>query len=708
MGDRMKKASVADFIKKLNKRMKNLKVKLPKLKFNINKNIKTSESKSSIKTQIFIRFISLILVVVILLGGLSAYENYKITFKTLENTMINIAQVSSNAISNKLEIYKTVATDLGLNPLLTDQKTNNQTKSKLVAEIAKMYNLVDAFTVTDFGRGESPVTRELYMVSDMDYFQAAMEGKVFLSEPVMNPKFEKYTLTVAAPIWKDGVYDSTISGVAVIVLDGQALSDIAKSVKIGEGGYGFILNKDGLTIGHPDYEKVIAGENVISSYENDGSNESLAKTEKKLLNGEISFGDYSLNNQKSLISYAPIAGSNDWGFFVSSPQAEYLSSTYISLLIMAIVSIISLIVAYIVGKKTAAKIADPIITCANRLNDLANGDLHTEVEMTKRNDEIGVLIKSLSKTIKGFNVIVNDISYHLGAIADSDFSQTMEMEYNGDFNSIATSMKKISNYLNVVVRQVNESAEQVSSGSEQVASGAQALSQSTTEQASSVEELNATINDVSEQIKSNAAYANNANDSSLESLQQVKNSNNYVKEMNSAMLTIKDTSSEISKIIKVIDEIAFQTNILALNAAIEAARAGTVGKGFAVVADEVRNLALKSAEAANKTKELVENSIIAVNNGAKISKQADEALNKAVEKVNAVSNMIEEISNVSSMQATSISQILFGMEQVSAIVQSNSATAEQSAAASQELSSQAQVLKDLVGEIKLKESATVV
>lgn len=713
----MKKINFAKFIRKIE-----FKKILPKYKFskkiksidnkklnNID-NIKSKNSvtKKSIKTQIFIRFISLILAVVILLGGLSAYENYKITFNTLENTMINLAQVSSGVISNKLEVYKTVASDLGLNPVLSDKSMSKQIKVKMVTQIVNMYSLLDAFTVTESGKGESVLTRELYFVEDMDYFQAAMEGNTFVSEPKMNTKLKKYTLTIAAPIWKDGVYNSTVSGVAVIVLDGQALSDIATSVKVGEGGYGFILNKDGLTIGHPDYDRVIAGENIISTYETNGSNKSMAITEQKLLNGEISFGDYVLSNQKSLMSYSPIDGSNGWGFFVSAPQAEYLSSTYRSLLIIAVVSILSLFAAYIVGKNTATKIANPIIACSERLSMLSNGDLHTEIEITDRNDEIGLLIKSLDKTIKGLKVIVGDISYHLGAIAESDFTKTIEMEYNGDFNSIATSMKKISDYLNFVVRQVNESAEQVSSGSDQVASGAQSLSQSAAEQASSVEELYATISEVSEQINDNAAYANKANSSSLESSEQVKKSNNYVKEMNGAMLTIKDTSSEIAKIIKVIDEIAFQTNILALNAAVEAARAGSAGKGFGVVADEVRNLALKSAEAANKTTTLVENSITAVNNGAKISKQAEEALNITVEKVNVVSNMIEEISNVSSMQATAISQVLSGIEQISAIVQANSATAEESAATSEELSGQAQTLKDLIDGIKLKDQAETV
>ncbi len=678
--------------------MKKIKLKLR------SKEKKTSGNIRSIKTKIFVSFIALIFAVIILLGGLSVYQNYKVTFDTLEQTMINLAHVSSDVISNKLEVYKSVAADLGLNPVLSDLTANKQDKVKIVKQMVEMYDLVDAFTVTALGTGESPVTGEVYLISDRDFFEAAMEGNVFITEPALNKKLDKVTLIVAAPIWKNGVYGSSVNGVAVIELDGKVLSDIAASVKIGEGGYGFILNHDGLTIGHPDYDKVLSGENIISSYTTDGSNESMATTEQKLLNGEINFGNYTINNKNNLIAYSSVAGSNNWGFFVSAPESEYLRTTNISIIITLVFSVLSLIAAYFVVKSISNTIANPVIECAERLKMLSEGDLHTEVAATDRNDEVGLLIRSLSTTIKGLNVIINDISFQLGAISEGDFSHNIDKEYNGDFNSIILSMKKINSFLNAIVGQVNESAEQVASGADQVAGGAQALSQGATEQASSVEELSATLSEISDQINNNASNANKANEASLESSKQVAIGNNYVKEMNEAMLNISVTSKEIAKIIKVIDDIAFQTNILALNAAVEAARAGSAGKGFAVVADEVRNLASKSAEAAKTTTALIENSMKAVDKGTIISKQTEDVLDAAVSKSEIAAEMIEEISKASLNQAESVSQVLAGIEQISAIVQTNSATAEESAAASEELSGQAQVLKELIEEIKLNDS----
>lgn len=678
--------------------MKKIKLKLRSKEKKISGNIR------SIKTKIFVSFIALIFAVIILLGGLSVYQNYKVTFDTLEQTMINLAHVSSDVISNKLEVYKSVAADLGLNPVLSDLTANKQDKVKIVKQMVEMYDLVDAFAVTALGTGESPVTGEVYLISDRDFFEAAMEGNVFITEPALNKKLDKVTLIVAAPIWKNGVYGSSVNGVAVIELDGKVLSDIAASVKIGEGGYGFILNQEGLTIGHPDYDKVLSGENIISSYTTDGSNESMATTEQKLLNGEINFGNYTINNKNNLIAYSSVAGSNNWGFFVSAPESEYLKTTNISIVITLVFSLLSLIAAYFVVKSISNTIANPVIECAERLKMLSEGDLHTEVAATDRNDEVGLLIRSLSTTIKGLNVIINDISFQLGAISEGDFSHNIDKEYNGDFNSIIFSMKKINSFLNAIVGQVNESAEQVASGADQVAGGAQALSQGATEQASSVEELSATLSEISDQINNNASNANKANEASLESSKQVAIGNNYVKEMNEAMLNISVTSKEIAKIIKVIDDIAFQTNILALNAAVEAARAGSAGKGFAVVADEVRNLASKSAEAAKTTTALIENSMKAVDKGTIISKQTEDVLDAAVSKSEIAAEMIEEISKASLNQAESVSQVLAGIEQISAIVQTNSATAEESAAASEELSGQAQVLKELIEEIKLNDS----
>jgi methyl-accepting chemotaxis protein len=435
------------------------------------------------------------------------------------------------------------------------------------------------------------------------------------------------------------------------------------------------------------------------------SNKELAKIEKKAISENAVFDTYKQGFGNNFLVSNMINGSNGWTFIISAPKSEYMSSTYFSIFATIIFAVISIFVAIIAARKMSNSISEPIVQCANRLKQLSEGDLHSEVPVSKSKDETSLLLSSLENTVEELKNVINDISYHLGSIVEGDFTTDVTMDYYGDFSPIKESLIKVIEFNNYQMRQISESAEQIASGSEQVASGAQVLSQGATEQASSVEELAATINEMTEKIKSNAANANNAKDISLGAGKEVESGNVQVMEMNEAMGNINDASKEIAKIIKVIDSIAFQTNILALNASVEAARAGSAGRGFAVVADEVRNLASKSAEAAKSTTVLIENSLKAVKNGSNIASKTKDTLEVIVEKVNSSVTMIEEIAAASEEQALAATQILEGIDHISAIVQTNSATSEESAAASEELSSQAQMLKGLVEGIKIKENS---
>jgi Methyl-accepting chemotaxis protein len=261
--------------------------------------------------------------------------------------------------------------------------------------------------------------------------------------------------------------------------------------------------------------------------------------------------------------------------------------------------------------------------------------------------------------------------------------------------------------LNSTLLQISQSADQVDSGAGQVANGAQALSQGATEQASSIEELSASITEITEQIRKNAENAKSVHDKANFAEREMFSSNDQMREMMIAMGQINFKSSEISKIIKIIDDIAFQTNILALNAAVEAARAGVAGKGFAVVADEVRNLAGKSAEAAKHTTILIEETISAVENGSQITSKTATSLDKSANATKEVVALIDDISKASQEQATAIIQINQGIEQISSVVQTNAATAEESAAASEELSGQANILQELIAKFELIEFENV-
>ncbi len=346
-------------------------------------------------------------------------------------------------------------------------------------------------------------------------------------------------------------------------------------------------------------------------------------------------------------------------------------------------------------------VVKPIKEVTSVMSEISQGNLGVSVNGDYKG-EFGVLAQSVNSTAWDLKHVVGEISDVIGQISDGNLAIEDVKEFKGDFISISNSLNTIVESLNNVLGEMNTAAEQVSSGSNQVSSGSQALSQGTTEQASAIEELSSSITEIASQTKENASNANQANELSLKVKENAERGNKEMSDMLKSMGEINESSANISKIIKVIDEIAFQTNILALNAAVEAARAGQHGKGFAVVAEEVRNLAARSANAAKETTALIEGSIKKAEKGTDIANDTAKALYEIVDGVSKVTTLVAEIAAASNEQATGISQINLGLEQVSQVVQTNSATAEESAAASEELSSQAEILKDMVSKFKLK------
>lgn len=343
----------------------------------------------------------------------------------------------------------------------------------------------------------------------------------------------------------------------------------------------------------------------------------------------------------------------------------------------------------------------PMTEAISVLNQIAEGNLNAAMEGSYRGDFTAIR-DALNVTTENLRSYISDISNTLFEIAEGNLDLTVTADYKGDFVTIKDSLNNIIENLNQVMGNIKEAADQVSSGSRQVSDGSQTLSQGSTEQASSIEELTASISSIASQTKQNAVNANQASELAADSRDHAIKGNNQMQEMLHSMTEINESSTNISRIIKVIDDIAFQTNILALNAAVEAARAGQHGKGFAVVAEEVRNLAARSAAAARETTELIEGSIGKVQEGTKIANSTALALVEIVSAIEKAASLIKEIAEASNEQATGITQVNKGIEQVSQVVQNNSATAEESAAASEELSSQAELLKGMIARFKLQ------
>ncbi len=378
---------------------------------------------------------------------------------------------------------------------------------------------------------------------------------------------------------------------------------------------------------------------------------------------------------------------------------DYIS---IATVIMFILFGLATIVGVGMGIFIIRMIRRGVTECMHAAESMATGNFMVDITYTSK-DEIGRLADAMRDLSDRTGRVISDMDQMLGKVSDGELNakSNNEMMYIGSFGNILSSIKNLISKLNITMTGINNAAEQVAAGSEQVSGGAQALSQGATQQASSVQELAATINIIADMINLNAEDAAEASTKTNEAGNQLQAANGKMDELVKAMDEISTSSDETKKIIKTIEDIAFQTNILALNAAVEAARAGAAGKGFAVVADEVRNLASKSAEAAKNTTAMIEGTVVAIEKGNALVDEVAERMDAVAAAAGSVAVINNKISEASKEAADSIVQVTFGVEQISEVVQTNSATAEESAAASEELSGQSQLLRDLVGEFRL-------
>ena len=372
--------------------------------------------------------------------------------------------------------------------------------------------------------------------------------------------------------------------------------------------------------------------------------------------------------------------------------------TFIALLVTLAIQIVLMLFVL-------KQLISPILKIEAKMLDFSEGNMSEPVNYPENNTEIGMTIRAINYFQRFQTEIINDINYLLGEMADGNFCITTRSEesYKGDYARILESIRKINQKLSAALSEINIAAQQVDSGAAQVSSASATLSQGATDQASSIQELSATISIINEMINSNASDSVEATERTSFAGNEVNSANEMMHELVKAMDEISASSDETKKIIKTIEDIAFQTNILALNAAVEAARAGDAGKGFAVVADEVRNLAGKSAEAANNTTALIENTVAAIERGNSLVNDLDARMNSVSDAAAAIAVINGKIAKASGEAADAIRQVTSGVDRISGVVQNNSATAEETAAASEQLSAQSNTCRDLVGQFTLRE-----
>lgn len=365
---------------------------------------------------------------------------------------------------------------------------------------------------------------------------------------------------------------------------------------------------------------------------------------------------------------------------------------------VVVVAVLQVLTSYFTRKRIIA----PIVTIQNEMGEISQGNLSAVFPLEPDTSEIGQLTEAIHTTKRELKRYISDIDEKLATMAEGNMDLAIGHDYRGEFLPIQDAMRTILNALNHALQEINNSADQVAAGSEQVASSSEELSQGATEQSATVQELSGNMKVLGESLEAMASNATEARNCSVTASQQLQVSNEKMEELTSAIRKISEASNQISGIIKMIEDIAFQTNILALNAAVEAARAGEAGKGFAVVADEVRNLAAKSSEAAQSTTVLIENMLKQMQQGTELTTETTEALLKVVEGAKQSTDLVDEIASETNQQLKTLDEVLGGIGMISNVVESNAAAAEESAASAQELSGQAVSLKRSVERFKLR------
>ena len=635
-----------------------------------------------LSTKISIVFSLTIIILVYIIGTEACLYSYSSTISLVEKNSRSSAKTTARDIEALLQNYKNIAKASGSDMTLIGN-IPNEVRMKKVEQLAKQYgftsgNLLDKKGVsikdgTDF--------------SDRDYVKAALNGKTNISDVTLSKYTNTYGISIAAPLISSG----RIIGVVYYRADVDFMNDIVKHISVGQGSYAYILDENNNVIAHKN-EKYIM---------NDKYKEMIPKDIKNCISSQNGSMTCAYGGDKYICGYSKIDKTANWRVVIASPESAYNSDILRFVKKLVISDIIALIAAIIVALIIARVISRPIVRVKNLLSALAQGDLSVQLNETKNKDELGILQNSAVSLNRMLSDMLTQSGDVLSKMAAYDLTSEDMREYPGKFNELAASINSIKAILSNMILNIQNSSVNVDGGSKQLAEAASMLSEGTMAQASSLQKLVTDVENVAQNINANSDKTIFVNESLGNLDSEIKDGNQKMQELSNVVRTVEEMSEDIKKIVNTIDGIAFQTNILALNASVEAARAGESGRGFAVVAQEIGTLATKSSDASKKTAELIEKCIKGIESAKEYADITSDSLAKIVSDSNNIANAFDEMSKANEIQAKNANDIRNEIENISQVVQSNTATAQQTAASTEVLSEQAAALKDMTGRFKV-------
>lgn len=651
--------------------------------------------EGSIKTKIIRYVMAVSIMIVCLITSFMVAASFRTMDRTMLDTMQPMVKTASQNVSSNLHLLTERMYQLSQNTEIREMLTAGRETQDVLAFLESEANKVeyvwigiyntDGSRYAGYGNAPSNISSQKY------YGFLQQTGNIVIGEPVMQDSILQFA--VGIPLKVEGETSHYLVGCYKY----DILNDVLSNINLGQTGTAYIVNETGQIVGDRDMENIAKQINVYDIYPGEKSKDMF----DKVINGQTGSQKIKLHNVKHYAAYSPVPGTL-WSLVIDVPVKEFKAAAITSAAVGVILAIIILMIAQVMIKRKVSGLTDFLRVATSRIETLSEGDLASEVNEAKTGDEIEVLTAALAKTVGQLNSYITNISYVLGELSGGNYTVETTGQYNGDFAALKEAMESITESLNCNMRAMRDSAKEVAANTDVVFSHTRQMQEDSSEQTEAVRRLNESTNRIVSNIATIIDSAERVKECSDVTDSKVEQGNREMAGLIANMDEINANMNEIKQISGMIEGIAAQTNLLSLNASIEAARAGEQGKGFAVVAEQVRELAVQSANASAQTSDIIKNTSDTIQKGVEAARAMEASLQEIAQNTSRFSEITNDLEQVIVEQKAAAEDVKSDLESVEQIAESNANTARQTNAACEDFTKQAQMLTDLVSNVRIR------